>query len=157
MTEQAEIRRLQDTLTIAGNGVIAFSVWPLAKIGLFLMLTDEDTLHRLLGIDKASLALTVYLSLGAILLIDLAVRAFVGLSARAEGQGKRRSPFYLVVAVIAAMANASSLVAIALSASSNPSPLSMIVSIAIEATTIIALALVVYSSIRLRHMSQTKG
>ena len=160
MAEQTEIRRIQDTLTIAGSGVIAFSVWSLAKIGLFLSLADENTLRWLfeqLGIDNPSLALAVYVTLGAIILIDLGFRAYVGLSARAEGIGKRKSPFYLVVAAVAAIANALSLYAIALGTAFGVSLSSMIVTITIEVTAIAALVLVIVSSIRLRRMSKTAG
>ena len=157
MTGQAKTRRIQDTLYIAGSGVIAFGVWPLAKIGLFLTLADEQTLRQLLGIEDASLALTVYLLMGIIALVDFGVRTYVGLSARAEGRGERRSPFYLVVAAIVAIANASSLAAIALGTSFALSLLEMMLSIAIEATALAALVLVIYSSIRLRGMNETAG
>ena len=160
MTGQAQTRRIQDTLTIAGSAAIAFSVWSLAKIGLFLMFVDESALRWLLGqlgIDNASQVLAVYVSLGLIALIDLGVRAYVGLSARAEGRGERRSPFYLVVAAIIAIMNASSLYAVAWGAALEPSPLSMAVSITIEATAIAALVLVVFSSVRLRRMGKAAG
>ena len=157
MTEQAKTRRLQDTLTIAGTTVLAFSVWSLAKIGLFLTFIDESALRQLLGIDAATLVIAVYVSLGIIALIDLVVRAYVGLSARAEGRGKKKGPFYLVVATIAALASASSLVGIAVGTSSALSPLSMALSIGIEVTAIAAMVLVIYCSIRLRRMSKTAG
>ena len=157
MTGQAKTRRLQDTLTIAGSAVIAFSVWSLAKIGLFLSLVDESVLRQLLGIDDSSLALTVYALLGIIALIDLGLRAFVGLSARAEGHGKKKSPFYLFVAAIVAIANAASLFAIAMSTSYASTSLSMVVSTVIEVTAIAALVLVMVSSIRLRRMVKTAG
>ena len=160
MTDQAKTRRLQDTLTIAGSAVIAFSVWSIAKIGLFLAFVDENALRWLLGqigIDNESLAFTVYVSQALIALIDLGVRAYVGLSARAEGRGKKRSAFYLVVAAIIAILNASSLYAVAWGAAVDPSPLSMVVSITIEATAIAALVLVVFSSIGLRRMGKKTG
>lgn len=155
MTGQARIRRLQDTITIAGTAVIAFSVWSLAKTWLFLSLAGESALRwllGLLGIGNDALTIAVYASLAAIVIIDLGVRIYVGLSARAEGHGKRKSPLYLVIAVIIALLNISSLCAIALGAPSGVPPLSMMVSVIIEATAIAALALVVYGGIRLRQM-----
>ena len=155
MTSQARIRRLQDTLTIAGGAVIAFSAWSLAKIGMFLAFANEDMLSWLLGLDRESLTIAMYVSLALVALIDVGVRTYVGTSARAEGRGTTKSPFYLVVAAIIALANTSSLIAIALSSSSALSPLSMIVPIAIEATAIAALVLVVRSSILLRRANKT--
>ena len=157
MTKQAETRRLQDTLSIAGTAVIAFGVWSLAKIIVFLTLVDENVLQQLLGISDTPLTITVYVSLGIIILIDLGLRSFVGLSARAEGRGRKKKPFYLVVAAVMAIANASSLAAIAFGTSFASSPLNMIVSIIIEATSLTALVLVVHSAIRLRQTGKTAG
>ena len=155
MTGQAQIRRLQDTLTIAGSAVIAFSVWSLAKIGMFLAFADKNMLGWLLGLDKESLTIAVYVSLIVIALIDVGVRAYVGMSARAEGRGVKKGPFYLAVAAVIAIANVSSLAAIVLSTSFSLSPLSMIVPIAIEATAIAALVLVIRSSMLLRRANAT--
>ena len=154
MAEQAQIRRLQDALTIAGGAVVAFSVWSLAKIGMFLAFANENVLSWLLGLDKDSLTIAVYVSLVIVALVDVGVRAYVGMSARAEGCGVKKSPLYLVVASIIALANALSLVAIALSTLFALSPLSMIISILIEGTALAALVLVIRSSIRLRRMNK---
>jgi len=161
MSEQAKIRRIQHTLSIAGSGVFAFCVWSLAKISLFLSLVDESTLQttlcNLLGIDSDTLMNGVYATIVAIIIIDLVVRIYVGMSARAEGRGKKKGSFYLVVAAIAALANISSLVFIAFSTSLTLFPLDMVISIAVEATAVAALVLVIYSSIALRRMSRMEG
>lgn len=156
MAERAQTRRLQDALYIAGGAVVAFGVWSLAKIGLFLKFADEEMLSWLLGLDKASLTTAVYLTLLVIVLIDVGVRVYIGMSARAEGRGEKKGPFYLVVAAVVATANASSLAAIALSATPGLSPLSMLVPVAIEATAIAALVLVIYSSICLWRMDKAE-
>ena len=157
MTEQAKIRRLQDRLSIAGTGVIAFSVWSLAKIGLFISFADQDTLRTLPGITGAMLVNTIFVLVAAMGIIDLCVRVFVGLSARAEGRGEKRHPIYLFVAAIAAIVNALTLVLTVVSASSAATIPYVLVSGAIEATAFAALLMVIYSSIRLRHMSKTTG
>ena len=155
MTGEAKTRHLQSTLSIAGSAVVAFCVWSFAKIGLFLAFFDENTVRWLLGIDDASFSTTLFVLLGIIALVDLGLRIYVGLSARAEGHGKKKSSLYLVIAAIAAIANAASLVVITLGTSFSSSLLGMIVSIIIEVTAIAALVLVIYSSIRLRRMNKT--
>lgn len=158
MAKQIQVRRLQDCLTIAGTAVIAFSVWSLAKIALFLAFVDEETIRQLiqvLGLQQDSAAAVTYASLLIIAIVDLGFRAYVGLSARAEGRGKKKSPFYLIIATIAAIANSTSLVGIALATSFASSILNMLVTVAIEATAIAALVLVIYSSIRLRQIRKT--
>lgn len=157
MTEAAKKRRLQDALAIAGNGVIAFCVWSIAKIGLFLMFADGDALRQLFGISDDSLAIVTYSSSVIIALVDMGLRAYVGMSARAEGRGEKRGPFYLVVAAMVAAGNTASLFAIALGTSYILSPLNIIITIAIEGTALAALVLVIYCSICLRGMEETKG
>lgn len=157
MTEVAKKRRLQDALAIAGGGVIAFCVWSLAKIGLFLMFADGNALRQLLGINDNSLAIVTYVSSAFIALVDIGLRAYVGISARAEARGEKRGPFYLVVAAAVAAGNTASLFAIALGTSYKLSPLNVIITIAIEGTALAALVLVIYCSIRLRGMVETKG
>ena len=162
MTEQAEKRHLQDTLSIAGTAFIAFGVWSIAKIGLFFALSNERAVRELLGMDIASrgdvntttLTIIVYVTLGIIAIIDLSVRAFVGLSARSEARGKKKSPLYLVVALIVAIANAFSLVTLAMSSASTLSIFDAIIPVIIEGTAIVSLVLVIYCSIRLRRMSK---
>lgn len=161
MSEQAKKRRLQHTLSIAGIGVFAFCVWSLAKITIFLYLVDESTLQQtisgLLGIKDLQITTALYISLVVIVIVDVVVRGYVGLSARAEGHGKKKGSFYLVVAVLAAIANICSLVAIAFSTTLVLSPLNMVVSIIVEATAVAALVLVVRSAVALRRMDNAAG
>ncbi len=136
---------------------MAFGIWSLVKICLFLALVDKDLLRWFLGINGITLSITVYVLLGAIVLIDLGVRAYVGLSARAEGYGKKKGSLYLVVAFLAAIVNAFTLYLIVAIAPFLQSLLVIIAAIAIEATAIAALALVIYSALRLRRMSRVSG
>ena len=161
MSEQAKKMRLQHTLSIAGIGVFAFCVWSLAKITIFLYLVDEATLQQtisgLLGIKDLQITTALYISLVVIVIVDVVVRGYVGLSARAEGHGKKKGSFYLVVAVLAAIANICSLVAIAFGTTLVLSPLNMVVSIIVEATAVAALVLVVRSAVALRRMDKAAG
>ena len=157
MTQQARKRRLQYNLTIAGNSVIAFGVWTLVKIGLFLSLVDDGVLLKVLSTQYAPLIIAIFVALAVMVLIDLAIRAYVGYSARAEGLGKQKSPLYLFVAGISAIASAAFLIVVALIVSFALEPLTIIIPFAIESTAIAALVLVIYSSIGLRRMGKTKG
>ena len=157
MTQQARMRRLQDTLTIAGYGVIAFSVWSLAKTALFIILTSESGERQFFSIGDDVPMLLLHVVVGVILAIDLVVRAYVGLSARSEARGKHKSPIYLIVAAIAAMLNASSVITIVLGKANTFSFLDAVISAIIEATALTALILVIYCSIRLRGMRRASG
>lgn len=157
MTPDAQRRRLQDTLIIAGDGVIAFSVWAVAKTALFLAFTSSDWLRQLLDLEDAFPIEAVYIAVGFFLCLDLVVRAFVGLSARAEGRGKEKSPFYLFVAVFVAIANALSAISVVLGATVSLSPADSVISIVIEGTAIAALVLVIHCSVRLRSLRKASG
>ena len=82
MTQQARIRRLQDTLIIAGDGVIAFSAWSLAKTALFLIFVDETKVRLSFNLDDSLPMMLLYIAVALVLLVDLAVRSYIGLSAR---------------------------------------------------------------------------
>ena len=157
MTEQARKRRLQDTLIISGNGVIAYSVWGLAKTAIILSLLDEGILRRIVSIDSDIPMSAIYLVTGALLLVDLAVRWYVGASARAEGAGKSRGPAYLCVALLAALGNAWSAALVAFGASPTLSLLDLVVTLAIELSSLAALALVIYCAIGLRRLGAATG
>ena len=154
MTQQARIRRLQDTLIIAGDGVIAFSAWSLAKTALFLTLTENEQLHQLLGLDDTIPIVFFAIVLGFFLCIDLVVRVFIGMSARSEGRGKKKGPFYLIVAALAAIANAVSALSTALGMAFTLSPIDTVVSTLIDATALAALILVIYCSVHLRSLNK---
>ena len=155
-TQQANVRRLQDTLIIAGDGVIAFGAWALVKTALLPVLFNGEELQQLVFGGDMSLT-AMYVLAGVLVCIDLGVRAFVGLSARSEGRGKKRSPLYLAFAAIAALITAFSVVAIALGMSGRLTVLDMVVSIIVETTALAALVTVVYCSIRLRRLNKLTG
>ena len=153
-TRQATIRRTQDTLIIAGDGVIAFGAWSWVKVALILMFVDADKAMLLFNADGAPLPV-LYFAMGAGLLIDFGARAYVGQSARQEGRGKKKGPFYLFVAVLAAASNAASALTILFGTSPAISGFDLAVSFIVEMTAFAMLAIVVYSSVRLRHLSNT--
>ena len=157
ISQQARIRRLQDTLIIAGDGVIAFSAWSLLKAAIFLILTGRETIDELFGSANETITIIVIIVVGAMVCIDLALRLFIGLSARSEGRGKKKRPFYLVVASLAALVNAFSAITTAFGTAYTLSPFDTLVTIAVETTSFVALAAVVYCSVRLRSLNKATG
>jgi len=157
MTLQARKRRLQDTLIIAGAGVIAFSVWGIAKAMLLFAFSDESQLRQMLAIDDSIPMAVIFIITVVMVVIDWIVRAYVGLSARSEGRGKKKSPFYLIVAAIAALVNAFSVVTVLLGTARSLSFADAVVSFVIEATAFVALVMVIYCSVRLRRLGKATG
>lgn len=157
MTQEAHKRRLQDTLIISGTGVLAFSIWTLAKTALVLALIDERMLLSVVFLGAGIPLSVFYLVIGLFLLVDISARAFVGVSARAEGNGKKKGNAYLVVAVLAALGNALTAIVVMSGAISTLTVLDVVVAAAIELTSLAALAMVVYCAISLRRMGRATG
>ena len=158
MTRQARVRRLQDTLGIVGVGVIAFGAWTLAKTILFLFLYNEGSIRQLYGLNDELPMEVFYIVFAVFSLFDMMVRLYVGLSARAEGLGKRKGSAYLVVAALMVALSVAGLVFMAFSESSgSPSLFDLIMTVIIEVTSIATLVLMIFSAIRLRQLSGQAG
>lgn len=165
-TRQARIRRLQDTLAISGVGTIAFGAWSLAKIALvflflggntnslLLQLASEEASRQLIEAEGDAFAFAIFAFVIFAACIDLGMRLYVGLSARAEGHGRQKGVFYLVVAGLLATSSAFSIILAALGSVEFLTLLDAVVSIAIEATSLGVLVLMISCSIRLRRMAK---
>ena len=154
MTLQARVRRLQDTLSIVGIGVIAFASWSLVKSVLLLLLYDEETQRQFYSINDSISMHDFYIAFVIIVGIDLAIRLYVGLSARAEGRGKRKGAVYLVIATILAITSVVGIAFVLLGMSSGPSLFDMFMTVVIEATSVATLVLMVFCALRLRRLNR---
>ena len=95
---QLRLRKNQSDLVAIGLGVIAFGVWSVIKTVLYVAFHTESVLGSLEG-DKY-LILTFWILLGGVLAIGLALRLYIGLSAIAEGKGKKRKAGYIVLSLL---------------------------------------------------------
>lgn len=157
MTLPARIRRLQDTLILIGAGVIALEAWSLVKIITFFVLFDEATQRELYGISSEFSMESFYITFGVIAFIDVMVRIYVGMSARAEGRGKKKGSAYLVIGVLLALLSVSSIVMMLFGMSTSPSVFDLLMTAVFEAASIAALILMVFCAVRLRRLSRQVG
>ncbi len=106
-TIERELRRNRSTLTLVGLGVIAFGAWSVVKTVLILTLRVGDPLGEgaLPENVPPELARAVFYGVIAFfLVIDLALRLYVGLSARREGlYGKKGSAYIVLACLLAAL------------------------------------------------------
>lgn len=95
------LRRQQDTLVAMGTGVIAFGTWSVARSIVYFVtgVREIQTTFPARLTDSVAIAV-LYALLVALLTFDLGLRFYVGLSARAEGKGKRGGKLYLVITVL---------------------------------------------------------
>ena len=95
---EQKLRKYQSILGISGIATIVFGVWGIIKTILFMVLDP----YRIDGstIDIKAMYLQFIIWVIVYVVIDLFLRVFVGLSARAESKGKKTSILYLIFAGI---------------------------------------------------------
>lgn len=114
----SKLRKYESILVISGLGVIAFGLWSVIRAGIFYFLNPLDLTDYLdqaeidemvmegqtngveVITDNMDVVLTVLIFIG--LSLDLLLRVYVGLSARAYGRGRRRRGFYSILVWIMA-------------------------------------------------------
>ena len=99
---QIQLRKNQDTLKIVGLGVIAFGAWSIVKSILYTT-AQWSSIKEEIVVPEANetIAKMVYIFMIAVtMVVEIAVRLYIGRSAIAEGKGERRRPGYVVVAFL---------------------------------------------------------
>ena len=132
--KEIKMRRYQNLLTVSGLGVIICGLWSVLKTILALFM-KEGLLGELP--DETVIRVVLFAIIGGIFLIVVLLRLYVGLSARAEGFGKKKGYGYIVLAILMALASLASLVMIFFDANIT-SITELVVSIIFEATSLIA-------------------
>lgn len=110
---EKELRRNRSTLAVVGLGVIAFGAWSVVKTVLILTLRAGDPLENsefAEGAFSEIAHIIFYAFIVLVLLLDLALRLYVGLSARKEGlRGKKSAKYIVLACLLAAMSVYSSI------------------------------------------------
>ena len=102
-TPKALVRRDRDTLYVIGTGILALGAWALVKYVMMYFRYSQQITEVIGkgGEDGAAVSAVLGIIIG-LALFELVLHVIVGLSARAEGQGKRKGLLYLVCAVLLA-------------------------------------------------------
>ena len=151
--DEVKLRRYQNLLAISGLGVIAFGVWSVLKTILLLCFRDD----LLADVPDDPLAwVIVFVMIGSILLIDFSVRLFVGLSARAEGLGKKKRRVYVAFAVLIALSSLASLILIFVD-SGTTSLLELAVSVIVEVTSLVVVIELLTAAVIVKKLKRGPG
>ena len=147
---ERDLRKNQSTLRISGLAIIAFEAWNVVQM-ILLMVTQPDEV----GLNELDLSVRIiyYIVLAVICAVMMGLRLIVGLSARAEANGKKKGFFYLVVAVVVAIMSISNVVIIIQSAA-DESLVAIIFSLIIELTSLFAIVELFVSSIRVKRYTR---
>lgn len=103
---ETQMRRCRVTLVTLGTGIILFSAWSIIKTFLLTYAAASfDELDISGPGELLAVKLLYALFVGVFLLLTVGLRLRVGLSARAEGLGKRKKSGYLILAVLIVLLN----------------------------------------------------
>lgn len=157
------MRRSQNTLIVVGTGTILFSVWTVVKtLSSFVLLKDEVIASVRNTADDVGFILSeqqlfyiVLVIMLIFLILFLAVRIYIGMSAISEGRGLRKSKGYLILAVIVIIINITTVAISLFSAKSQESLGALskdtsLSSLVIELTSIVMAVEMVFAAVRLR-------
>jgi uncharacterized membrane protein len=146
------LRKDENTLVVVGGGVILFGVWSLVKALLYLI-SDRTEIIEEIPYDEIGKAgvIVVVAAVFLILMADLAVRLYVGMSARAEGRGHKKSPVYLILTGVMVLGSLITLFILIRygKAAANDVP-DLIISTLIELTSMVLECEMIYAGIRVR-------
>jgi hypothetical protein len=99
--------RAQSTLRTLGDGMIIFNLWNLLKPFLLSFFGQGETVEAADLPDFSALpelseemVFVLLMTALAYFVLNFVLRLYIGLSARAEGKGKRKGWLYLIVCVI---------------------------------------------------------
>lgn len=167
------LRRYENTLVILGTGVIMYGLWSVAKT-VFLLLQEARNLRASGALSLAGAQLqggpemarlvtvsgwVVFWVIAVVMIgIDIALRLYVGLSARAEGFGtKKRGSGYLVVAGLMAVLSFATAVYTILHIPSGLNDLeNNIVTMIVEVTSVIILVEMIRAAWKVKKLRKEK-
>ena len=91
----AKARRMEINLQTLGTGVIAISIWSLIKFAMSFFVYLSDILKDI----PQEYSFVIAILWGGIIL-DSLLYIYVGISARSESKGKRKTILYIVLTII---------------------------------------------------------
>lgn len=162
-TEDIKIRRTKDILISSGTGVIMFAVWSVVRtlLNFTLLRKNNDDIFSEISAETgmrpdggvilgASIAIVL-----AVLAVEVGLRIYVGLSARAEGKGKNKGNAYLVIAFIMIPIYISGIImSIVNVATAKGSVVDMTVTVIVEITSLFAYIELALSAVKLKKMKR---
>lgn len=158
--EQSALRHYRDLLRSSGTGVLMFAVWSLVRTVMTMIISRKEGIDALLssetgGIIDVSVVPLVIISFIVLVAIELGIRLFVGLSARAEGNGKKKNMVYIIVACIMIPIYIVGIVFGIISATGGASGvLDTVISLCVETTSVLAYIELVISGIKVKRLTK---
>ena len=152
---ETELRRRRSELLTLGYGIIAFGLWSVLKTYLYTWVDPIIREADVTAENRTAAVIVAYIMITMVLAVDFGLRLYVGMSARAEGMGKKKGRGYIIVAALML------LISVLLwflslgyiqSRAENDSLMDYIVSMVVDLTSIAILARLVYNAVKVRQL-----
>lgn len=152
---EIELRRRRSELLTLGYGIIAFGLWSVLKTYLY---TWVDPIFNEVEVQeqyKTAATILAYVMITIILALDFGLRLYVGMSARAEGMGKKKGRGYIIVAGLMLLVSAVLWIAslgYVQSRAESESLMDYVISMVVDLTSIAILARLIYNAVKVRQL-----
>lgn len=151
----AKVRRHKSILICSGVAVIAFGLWSIARVAL-MEFFDPVSLEEFFGtqndIPRETYDLIMFFFFLAVLVFDLLIRLYIGLSAVSEGKGKKKRIIYVIAALLYGLMSVKSDFHYIIGAADNAVTLTGAAMTIVDLTSCIAMFEITVSSISLRKL-----
>ncbi len=173
--EEAKLRKNEHALVISGVGVIAFGIWSVIKATIYFILIPMEQLTKTgerdvvvglqsLGLTDRGIGYLIAVSILFVLMLDFALRLYIGKAAVHDGRRLKKKRFtYVVLAIIVAASLTSNLVQRCILLSSEDALLwgavmaSANVSVIVDITSLLALIEMIVAAIMVRRLRRELG
>ena len=173
--EEAKLRKYEHALVISGVGVIAFGLWSIIKAAIYFILIPMEQLSKAkasddlaelqaLGLTDRGIGYLIAVSILFALIVDFALRLYIGRSAVYDGRRLKKKRFtYVVLAILVAASLASSLLQRCIALGSGDAAVwadamsSANVSIVVDMTSLLALIEMIIAAIMVRRLRKEMG
>ena len=144
---EIKIRRLENNMMTLGAGIIAFSVWSLLKYAMTFF-SDLSYTEELVGAARAVfIAIIVFVSLA-----DVLLHLYIGVSARSEGKGKKKTPLYLILTAAVILVYVVAIVLEVYLLFTSENYFTMVVTLLVDVTSVIIFIELFVSGVQLRRI-----
>ncbi|MBR5381596.1 MAG: hypothetical protein IK136_03140 [Oscillospiraceae bacterium] len=153
---ETALRRKRSALRILGIAVVAFALWSAVKPFLLMLMVQSDEMDEVFS-APTGVELAVVIGIFFLFaLMGIGLRLYVGLSARAEGMGKRRRRGYVFTAflILAFRLLLYAGYVVALSRGITPDSFEAASSLLVEIGSTLTLGATAFTALKVRKMSQ---
>lgn len=168
--EETKLRKYEHALVISGVGVIAFGIWSIIKATIYFILipmeqlsksnmSDDLVVLQSLGMTDRGIGYLIAVIILFVLVVDFALRLYIGRSAVYDGRRLKRKRFtYVILAMFVAASLTINLINRCVELGSQQETLwgnvmaSANVSVVVDMTSLLALIEVIVAAIMVRRL-----